>query len=59
MSEASCTCTSPYDLVVRHTSDRLSLNIVSLSFMQNNILSPEYHVFMCDCVFLDGCLSQF
>ena len=53
MSEASCTNTSPYYLVVRHTSVRLSLNVVSLSIMRKNIFSLEYHVFMCDCVFVD------
>ena len=59
MSEASSTYTSPYDLVVRHTSVRLSLNVVLLSIMRMNTLSPEYYVCICDCVFVDGCLSQF
>ena len=52
MSEASCTYTSPYDLVVRHTSVRLSLNVVRLYIMGKNILSPECYVFMFDCVLL-------
>ena len=51
MSEASCTYTSLYDLLVRHTSVRLSLNNVRSSIMIKNILNPEYYEFMCDCVF--------
>ena len=59
MSEASCTYTSPYDLLGRHTSVCLSLNVVCSSIIIKNILSPEYYEFMCDCVFANGCLSQF
>ena len=46
MSEASCTYTSPYDLLVRHTPVRLSLNGVRFSIMIKNILSPEYYEFI-------------
>ena len=31
--------------------------IVPLSFIRKSILDPK--IFMCDCVFVDGCLSQF
>ena len=31
--------------------------IVRLSFLRKSILDPK--IFMCDCVFLDGCLSHF
>ena len=31
--------------------------IVRLSFLRKSILDPK--IFMCDCVFVDGCLSQF
>ena len=59
MSDASCTYTSPFDLLVRHTEVRLSLNVVRSSIMIKNILSPEYYEFICDCVFVNGCLNQF
>ena len=30
-----------------------------LLVLRNTIFNPEYSVFMCDCEFLVGCLSQF
>ena len=33
--------------------------IVRLSLLRKTILIPEYLVFMCVCVFVDGCISQF
>ena len=33
--------------------------IVRLSLLRKTILNPEYYVFMCVCVFVDGCISQF
>ena len=33
--------------------------IVQLSVLRKSILNPECYVFMCDCVFVDGYLSQF
>ena len=32
--------------------------IVRLSLLRKTILIPEYKVFMCVCVFVDGCISQ-
>ena len=32
--------------------------IVRLYGLRKTILNFEYQVFMCDCVFVDGCLSQ-
>ena len=33
--------------------------IVRLSLLRKTILIPEYLAFMCVCVFVDGCISQF
>ena len=33
--------------------------IVRLSILRKTILIPEYLAFMCVCVFVDGCISQF
>ena len=33
--------------------------IVRLSLLRKTILIPEYLVFMCVCVFVDGYISQF
>ena len=48
MSEASCTYTSPYALLVMHTSIRLNLSVVRSSIMIKNTLRPEYYEFTCD-----------
>ena len=32
---------------------------VRLSLLRKTILIPEYLAFMCVCVFVDGCISQF
>ena len=37
----------------------ISLMIVRLSLLRKTILIPEYLAFMCVCVFVDGCISQF
>ena len=34
-------------------------SIVRLSLLRKTILIPEYLAFMCVCVFVDGCISQF
>ena len=47
---------SPRDLV---SIPDLSDMIVRLSLMRKTILIPEYLTFMCVCVFVDGCISQF
>ena len=36
-----------------------ALMIVRLSLLRKTILIPEYLAFMCFCVFVDGCISQF
>ena len=36
-----------------------SCMIVRLSLLRKTILIPEYLAFMCVCVFVDGCISQF
>ena len=33
--------------------------VVRLSLLRKTILIPEYQAFMCVCVFVDGCISQF
>ena len=33
--------------------------IVRLSLLRKTILIPKYLAFMCVCVFVDGCISQF
>ena len=33
--------------------------IVRLSLLRKAILNPEYDLFMCVCVFVDACISQF
>ena len=33
--------------------------IVRLSLLRKTILIPEILAFMCVCVFVDGCISQF
>ena len=52
--------------ILKHVSSSSSSNssirrdtmIVRLWVLSKNILNPGYKVFMCDCVFVDGCLSQ-
>ena len=36
-----------------------SYMIVRLSLLRKTILIPEYLAFMCVCVFVHGCISQF
>ena len=45
-------------IVQQATLRELSL-IVRLSLLRKTILIPEYLAFMCVCVFVDGCISQF
>ena len=33
--------------------------IVRLSELRKTVLNPKYFAFTCDCVFVDGCFSQF
>ena len=42
-----------------HGCSRLLVMIVRLSLLRKTILIPEYLAFMCVCVFVDGCISQF
>ena len=42
----------------RHLIEYMKM-IVRLSLLRKTILIPEYLAFMCVCVFVDGCVSQF
>ena len=44
---------------VEQPYSNVSSVIVRLSLLRKTILIPEYLAFMCVCVFVDGCISQF
>ena len=44
---------------VNVNGDHEACMIVRLSLLRKTILIPEYLAFMCVCVFVDGCISQF
>ena len=55
-----CFTRSRYQVSVYRTNGPLVLClIVRLSLLRKTILIPEYLAFMCVCVFVDGCISQF
>ena len=47
--------TSPWKM----STESIDFLIVRLSLLRKTILIPEYLAFMCVCVFVDGCISQF
>ena len=42
-----------------HNGSEWFVQSVRLSLLRKTILIPEYLGFMCVCVFVDGCISQF
>ena len=46
-------------MVIYVRTDARTELIVRLSLLRKTILIPEYLAFMCVCVFVDGCISQF